>query len=213
MNWSLNEIETLARRAARGAGFDWGMAEEAGRAARWLASIALPGPEALADLLEAHDGTPHALTRPRDVRAATWHAEGGTICPIAAGTALCDLARGVVPVRDVTVEACAQPLLLVPFMAMVAQDCATELRMTWAGGDFAFAADLRGHTLQSTGTPETVRIRPAVAPDLPLPACQLRYDLDAAPADRLTRFARRIYAPDSAESRLSGAGAGLSDND
>ena len=31
MNWSLNELDAMARKAARGAGYSWGLAEEAGR--------------------------------------------------------------------------------------------------------------------------------------------------------------------------------------
>jgi hypothetical protein len=32
---SLNEIEAMAKRAVRGAGLAWGLAEEAGKALRW----------------------------------------------------------------------------------------------------------------------------------------------------------------------------------
>ena len=39
MSWSLGEIEGLAKKATRGAGYSWGLAEEAGRMA---ASIAQP---------------------------------------------------------------------------------------------------------------------------------------------------------------------------
>ena len=46
----------MATKAARGAGFDWGMADEAARATCWLAARDLPGPEALADLLDQLDG-------------------------------------------------------------------------------------------------------------------------------------------------------------
>ena len=48
MNWSLNELDAMARKAARGAGYSWGLAEEAGRATRWLAAAGLPGPMCLA---------------------------------------------------------------------------------------------------------------------------------------------------------------------
>ena len=50
---SLAEIDAMGRKAARGAGLPWGLAEEAGRAARHLAAWGLPGPEALAALVAA----------------------------------------------------------------------------------------------------------------------------------------------------------------
>jgi Protein of unknown function (DUF3726) len=37
MEVSLNELETLAQKAVRGAGYAWGLADDAGRSARWLA--------------------------------------------------------------------------------------------------------------------------------------------------------------------------------
>ena len=43
MTFSLNEIEAIGKRAARGAGLPWGLAEEAGKAARWLTARGLPG--------------------------------------------------------------------------------------------------------------------------------------------------------------------------
>ena len=47
MTFALNEIEAMAKGAARGAGFDWGIAEETGQSVRWLAARGLPGPELL----------------------------------------------------------------------------------------------------------------------------------------------------------------------
>ncbi|MGR3485095.1 MAG: DUF3726 domain-containing protein [Paracoccaceae bacterium] len=63
---SLGEVEALSRKAARGAGLPWGLAEEAGRAVRHLHALGLDGASALAACL------------------------GRPGCPIAAGCALSD---------------------------------------------------------------------------------------------------------------------------
>ena len=52
---SLPEIESLVVKAARGAGYNWGIAEEAGFAVRWLARTGLPGPEILLAHLQEFD--------------------------------------------------------------------------------------------------------------------------------------------------------------
>ncbi|MFX0542521.1 DUF3726 domain-containing protein [Roseovarius sp. S4756] len=213
MSWSLSEIEGLARKAARGSGFSWGMAEEAGKAVRWLAGIGLPGPEALAEFLEAHDRTPHAQMRPADTDLDTWTAAGGVICPISAGAALCDLAQNDAPSRDIRIETCAYPLLLLPFVRAAAEDGEQAERMIWDGGEFAFAADVRGAVTVPMAPLGDVRVEHGMNDTLPLPGCQLRYDLADAPAARLAALAARTYAPDTEQSRISGAGAGLSDND
>ena len=50
---SLNEVETMALKAARGAGLPWGIAEDVGRSAAWLARHAGGWAEFLLGLLEA----------------------------------------------------------------------------------------------------------------------------------------------------------------
>lgn len=211
MSWSLNEIGTLTRKAARGAGFSWGMAEEAGRAARWLAGVGLPGPEALADLLDATDGVAHGALCPLDPDADIWQASGGVLCPIAAGTALCDMALIMGDGRSLS--AVAQPLLLVPFVAAASDIAGRAQDLSWPSATFYFGADLRGTVTAPSALADRVRITPAVASNLPPLACQLRYDLCPDVAARLTLLAARTYAPETEASRLGGAGAGLSDND
>lgn len=72
---SLSELRALVTKAARGAGMEWGLAEEAGWAAEWLARRGLPAAGWAADMLLA--------------RAA------GAACPVATGTALADSARAM----------------------------------------------------------------------------------------------------------------------
>ena len=52
MSWSLVETRAMATKATRGAGYSWGLAEEAGFAVHWLQLNGAPGVEALARLLE-----------------------------------------------------------------------------------------------------------------------------------------------------------------
>ncbi len=72
---SLNEIDAMARKAARGAGYAWGLAEEAGRAVRWLEARGLPGLAALLRHLER--GAPNETS------------------PLLAGATLSDRARAI----------------------------------------------------------------------------------------------------------------------
>ncbi|MEB8387380.1 DUF3726 domain-containing protein [Rhodobacteraceae bacterium KMM 6894] len=211
MSWSLNEIGSLTRKAARGAGFSWGMAEEAGRAARWLAGVGLPGPEALADLLEATDGMAHGMLCPSDPTTKDWRASGGMLCPIAAGTALCDMAGALAQAR--TLREVVQPLLLVPFVADAAGVSGRAQALTWPDAAFLFTKDLRGAIITTTPLARVVHLTQDAPTGLPPLACQLRYDLCPDVAARLTLLAERTYAPETDASRLGGAGAGLSDND
>ncbi|MGQ0611243.1 MAG: DUF3726 domain-containing protein [Paracoccaceae bacterium] len=70
---SLSELRALITKAARGAGMEWGLAEEAGWAAEWLARRGLPAADWAADWLADRNG--------------------GADCPVARGTAWADAVR------------------------------------------------------------------------------------------------------------------------
>ncbi len=54
--YSLTEIETHTRKAARGAGYEWGEAEEMGKAVRWLCAAGFDGATEVLELLQTVDG-------------------------------------------------------------------------------------------------------------------------------------------------------------
>ena len=87
MYMSLNEIDVSVKRAARGVGMSWGLAEEAGKAARWLAARRLTRLELVIDYLCSQDHRPYEDMRPRR-NGAVWSSRGGRLCPIVAGASL-----------------------------------------------------------------------------------------------------------------------------
>ena len=217
MSWSLNEIEALSRKAARGGGMDWGLAEETGKAVRWLCAAGWPGAETLAALLLAQDGVTWDAVRPR-TDTEPWAARDGLLCPSAAGAALTDRARDLADGRTITMAATARPLLLVPYTAWAADIAGRPLFIRWpgvtvtCGGDGVFA-DIADPAALTASRTETLAIGPADhATGQPLPRAH-RGTLPAGTVDTLTAFAHRTYAPGTPESRASGAGAGLTDND
>ncbi|WP_420395285.1 DUF3726 domain-containing protein [Nioella sp.] len=211
MTWSLNEIEALSRKAARGAGYSWGLAEEAGRAVRWLEARGLPGAQALADHLKQMDGQDLGTFTPD---AESWTAPCGTACPILAGTMLADGLAGQ-RTDPLSLADLGTPLLLLPFLAWMAEARGQPVGLSQDGGTVTLAAD--GTLSGSTGAIGTGSSTVTVELD-PQPAGQpvsegLRSDCTAETVAALNAFAHRTYAPATEESRLAGAGAGLTDND
>lgn len=112
---SLPEVDALCQRAARGAGLSWGMAEECGAAACWLAQRAQPWAEIILGCLQDPAS--------RDIRPAAdmWIADQA-LCGLHVGVTLSEFAglpegpsaKGVClgTIRDVR--------LLLPFVARAA---------------------------------------------------------------------------------------------
>ncbi|WP_422041476.1 DUF3726 domain-containing protein [Roseibium sp.] len=208
MKRSLNEIEATAKRAARGAGYSWGLAEEASKATRWLCQNGHDGVAALAVLLDkdlagSGDHRPHAA-------GETWRG-ARDLCPLMTGAFLSDCARRL-RTAPVEMERVAVPLFILPFAANAAAELTCCLTVEMDGhvaetdGDILLCPDM----LPDLAEQIRVRARETISSRRPRSA-QMCPDPDSW--DRLAVLAHRTYAPATRESRLLGAGAGLSDND
>lgn len=216
MSHSLNEIEAQAKRAARGAGLSWGMAEEAGRAVRWLASHDLAGPALLAEVLEKNDKLPHAQVAPVSLEGE-WRAPAGDLCPLIAGATLNDCAERLGRGQPVAMANVSHPLLILPFAAWAAIHLKQPVRVIWQ--DLRIDTDGNGIWIDDPKK----QINASKVATLTCELADMRTDAAIHPGQRgtvtpeiwarLDRFAGRTYAPATDASRLQGAGAGVSDND
>ena len=196
MSWSLGETAALALKATRGAGLSWGLAEEAAGAVFWLHQRGLPGISALCGYLDCYGAAGTA---------------GDAACPLVLGTALSDGTHAVPEQLDERIDlgTVSAPLLLLPFVATIPPGTFWLI----APGDGDAAPDpwhsgwLRGSAPCQLQHGTAAQIAGTRAGHTRLP------DRFACCVDRLTDFAHRTYAPATSQSRLAGAGAGLTDND
>lgn len=195
---SLNEVEGLAAKAARGAGLPWGLCEETGKAARWLAGNGLEWAPSLLALLSAP-------------------ARDNMLSPLTIGSHLADL--GIAPQ---SVGPINHPLWLLPSAARIAAINGQAIRVTWDGiviDIWPFGGAMMG--------PQDALLRARV-PIVDLTAVQAGAGdgVEAVAFERSTRslvrpqtwqalevLGARTYVAASAQSRSKGAGAGVTDND
>ena len=205
---SLSEAFSLCQKAARGAGMDWGAAEECGRAAKWLLRNRLPL-FPLPQLLESRIGVSPPDPDSRPLRGAE---SGKALCPILSGALLSDEAELLVRQGGCRLDETAWPILLAPFLAEI--DGGVELE--WEGARVFLSAGkvwLTGDS-DSLLTAKAGRVAIRFAGEAPKNANAPDYpDPDDALWGRLGRLAARTLVPSGEESRKRGAGAGLTDND
>ncbi len=213
---SLSEIDALCFKAARGAGLDWGEAEEAGWAAAWLSRAGLAGPTIILGWLNDLG----ALERPAPA-PGRWAPGARAQCPLRTGIALADfagLAEGPGE-HPLTVVAVAHPRVTLPFLSRAARRLGLGLSIGWGGGRVLL--DTAGRLSASAipaddhpgGANMTIKAKAAPAPatatrDAALP---LR-PIALADWQALDALALRVTVPPSAQSR-AGAGAAGDDND
>lgn len=192
LDLSLNEVELLAAKAARGAGLHWGAAEDLGRAARWLAGNALDWAPPLLDFL-----------------ASSQCAEA-----VARASETADLIEGQAH-RTLT----GPPLWVA---ALLAPACARKGRaaeLTWPGARLYLGLEshpwIEGNVLPSGWAqhPTHVAFAAGSPPARRLGAPSARSLVTAQDWQALGQLAVLTYVPASDRSRQAGAGASLTDND
>lgn len=216
---SLGEIYALVYKAYRGAGFSWGMAQEAGRAAAWLAAQGLPAASLFVDLLDQIDGLDAEALTPL-VDSNQLKPSGRSCCPVVCGTVLSDTGASYFDLNQpegLAIHSVCSPLILLPFVANIAVTDKIGLSVTFDGGLVQISSD--GHCSYQALEPLLVSESDVVLSESndqnhqPKQNPARRALVDAADLLHLESLAHRTYVPASEQSRSSGAGAGLTDND
>jgi len=218
---SRNEINALCLKAARGAGMSWGMAEEAGFAASWLAAHGLDGPAALLAQLHRIAGLDWQQICPV-IGDGVWRpADNSTaLCPIALGATLSDYAmlpEAPLGKAGLQIGPVSQPSLLMPFLAMVASNRGETIELDWQGTRASVTpnGDLEGDVtaLMRADTLEAVlTAHKASTPTMNRPKSTAHLPVNTATLRGLNDLAMRTTVPSSEGSRAD-AGAATSDND
>lgn len=212
---TLAEIEFYLRKAARAIQLEWGICEEAGKAARWLAAFKLPGPELLLKHLQVIEGSDYRDLIP-DCEQHVWQACGGLICPLIGGAALADRSAQMLAGKVFQLEYVSSPLLLAATVGQAARCHQTVFTTSWAGVSVSCHENglsidgNRDDLLLENSNLITCRQSDEASPQQ-LPST-LSYVVDSNIWGQIDALAFKTYAPATAESR-AGAGAGLTDND
>lgn len=228
---SLNEIEISVRKAGIGAGLPYGIANETGRAAEWLALAGLPAYAICAEALEASLDKKVAVGRGTDTGAG-WmvaSADDRPLCACHAGVVAADLLNaGSTSIR---LRSVASPVLVVALLVAVSN--APYVSVVLGDGDgqsailiaSAQVSLVHGLELSAWTTPSDLLIDLAEAAGAVSP---LRVYADTASREKvfaagvppeeaasaaIARLFARTLVPASDASRERGAGAGRIDSD
>ncbi len=209
MTLSFNEVEATAKKAAKGAGYAWGLAEEAAKATRWLCKYQLDGVGALAGLLKQVDDAKVSDRAPR-FTSNVWSASEGLLCPLVAGSVVSDRAQFLT--QDMRFAKLAQPIFVLPFAASMARQTKQTVTVSWEGAEAVTDGTHVCFSGEAVPFAQFAAVRLGGAMDV---ARRMASRTTPNPEDweMINAFAHRTYAPATEESRLKGAGAGTSDND
>lgn len=212
---SLAELEVLGRKAARGAGCEWGEAEEAGRAVRWLASFGLPGPSALATLCREADRE-RSRSEHASAESAGAHPSAVPVNPLFCGPSIAQDLQQILSADPYRLGEVLHPMFLLPYVSLAFTDMDAGARWCWPDAEVECSGDgvsiVRADGLYAESAAD-VRVMPIAGRPEFTGARLGRCTVERQTWQELERFAARTYVPATEASRMGGAGAGSADAD
>lgn len=215
-NFSIREAETLCMKAARGAGYSWGMSEEISVVAGFLIKHNLSDLGDIIDLLSQISDQGFARLVP--VSSDHWEpATSEGLCPITTGCYLSDSAS--CEFQKVVIGRIAKPIALLGFLASISKRHGVNLQICWGHFQALVAATsievIRGQEEKSVMLAEQVIIEktPRKPGSCSGDSLATRIDIEEDILARLLDYRRKTCVPETDELRTTGAGGEKVDDD
>ena len=196
---SLYEIETTVKRVARHQGLSWGIAEEAGKIVRSLEQSELPGLESFNRLISF----PYSKCETVIDLAKNNYTN---LCPIHFGLFFLDQSHDPELYQSFQFLNIQEPLLTIPLLIKAAQKnlisfdfTSTELKFLISSGNIMI---LDKNQIPHQSNHITLKI-----------SNKRKHQYSEKTWERLYELSLETFVEESEEKKLSGAGAGLTDND
>ena len=193
MSYSLNEVDAMIRKAGRGAGLPWGLAEDLGHYARLASRIGVSIDACFIPLLQEPKTLHRALV---DVAE---FADGGLDC------------HATEKVVDFPVLWVCAGMLFAKTAHVFVSLRTSHIEAVVSAEGASLSGGIEG--LIEAGVPLQIRKSDMAKEKFAPPKPMTRAEISRDGLILLEDLAMRTYAPDTEASRLSGAGAGTHDND
>ena len=132
---TLSEIDTTSKRATRGAGFSWGIAEEVGKNMRLLELYGLPGIKNLNKFLKDYK---EKQFQKITLISETNYASKNPFCPIILGTNFIDQVNLLDKKLNIQISNLAFPILFIPFVSRASEIVGKKIFLKFDDKEFLF---------------------------------------------------------------------------
>jgi len=200
---SFSEIETISKRASRGAGFSWGVSEEIGKSIRLLEMYGLPGILYLKNYLEQisnHNFQKITLISDENI------SNNIPYCPISVGVNFMDQTHNLEKIDKINFSNLAYPLLVVPFLSRSSEIIGKKILLNLENFKFLFNYN------QSIFSNFDNSLITKTSKFL-ISFSQNEDSFDKITWDALYKISQKTFVDETESSKKTSAGAGLTDND
>jgi len=200
---SFSEIETISKRASRGAGFSWGISEEIGKSVRLLEMFGLPGILYLKSYLEQISN--HNFQKITVISAENI-SNNIPYCPISVGVNFMDQTHNLEKIDKINFSNLAYPLLVVPFLSRSSEIIGKKLLLNLENFKFLFNYNQSIFSnFDNSLITKTSKFFVSFN--------QNEDSFDKMAWDTLYKISQKTFVDETESSKKTSAGAGLNDND
>ena len=201
---TLSEIDTTSKRAAKGAGFSWGIAEEVGKNMRLLELFGLPGVKNLNKFLKDYKEKQfHKITLISEINNANKH----PFCPIILGTNFIDQVNLLEKKINIQISNVAFPILFLPFASRASEIIGKRIFLKIEEKEFLlnlnqsiYSNYLKNEILEACNT-------------INISFIENNNSFNENEWKELYKLSEDTFVEESESLKIGAAGAGLTDND
>ena len=201
---SLSEIETTSKRASRGVGFSWGIAEEVGKCIRLLELFGLPGIKNLNKYYQKKNKENFDDIRLINKKNTS---NKNSLCPIGLGICFLDQIRKIENYNKCLFKNVAYPLLLLPFLSRSSEIIGKKILVVLDKYEFLlnFNTNISSNSLKKE-FPSKVKI-------VKISFLNNKDNFTDYDWKNLYKLSENTFVEESDSLKEGAAGAGLNDND
>ena len=200
---SLSEIDTIVKRASKGVGYSWGIAEEVGKNIKLLETYGLSGLKNLNDYFNSLKSKKFQhLTH-----ISTENQSKIPYCPIIAGTSFLDQIDELKDLVNIKIENMSYPILFLPFLSRSSEIIGKKVLFVIDENQFLlnFNVNIFSNLYKEK--------YPILGKNIQIYFLDNKDNFEETEWRRLYKLSEETFVEETEELKKKAAGAGLTDND
>ena len=200
---SFSEIDTVVKRATKGVGFNWGVAEEVGKNIKLLEMFGLPGLKNLNDYFNSLKSKKF-----QNLTFISNHNQSKIpYCPIISGISFLDQVNELKELINIKIENMSYPILFLPFLSRASEVIGKKISFKFDENIFLFNFNQNIYSNYfSNKILENAKLTE-------INFIENHNTFSQEEWDNLYKLSSNTFVEESDELKKSAAGAGLTDND
>ena len=201
---SLSEIETTCKRASRAVGFSWGVAEEIAKGIRLLELFGFPG---IKNLNQYYKYINKKNFENLSIINKNNKLNKLSLCPINLGINFLDQIKILEPLKKITFQKIAYPILFLPFLSRSSEVIGKRISLKFEKNTFLFNFNL------NISSKFSMKEFPLIAKKVEVSFLENKDSFSQKEWKDLYKLSENTFVEETDSLKHGAAGAGLTDND